>query len=66
MRVNNLTKYSKKHRESTKGIFEKYKPEVIFGLHVTNIPNGVLLVKPGPAMAAASAYRIKVKGLQTL
>lgn len=24
MRVNNLTKYSKKHRESTKGIFEKY------------------------------------------
>ena len=47
------------------GIFEKYKPEVIFGLHVTNIPNGVLLVKPGPAMAAASAYRIKVKGVQT-
>ena len=47
------------------GIFEKYKPEVIFGLHVTNIPNGVLLVKPGPAMAAASAYRIKIKGVQT-
>ena len=47
------------------GIFEKYKPEVIFGLHVTNIPNGVLLVKPGPAMAAASAYRIKIKGEQT-
>ena len=37
-------------------IFERYKPEVIFGLHVTNIPNGVLSVKSGPAMAAASAY----------
>ena len=47
------------------GIFERYKPEVIFGLHVTNIPNGVLSVKSGPAMAAASAYRIKIKGTQT-
>ena len=46
------------------GIFEKYNPEVIFGLHVTNIPNGVLSVKSGPAMAAASAYRIKIKGVQ--
>jgi len=46
------------------GIFEKYNPEVIFGLHVTNIPNGVLLVKSGPAMAAASSYRIKIKGVQ--
>ena len=46
------------------GIFERYKPEVIFGLHVTNIPNGVLSVKSGPAMAAASAYRITVKGVQ--
>ena len=47
------------------GIFDKYKPEVIFGLHVTNIPNGVLSVKSGPAMAAASTYRIKIKGVQT-
>ena len=46
------------------GIFERYNPEVIFGLHVTNIPNGVLSVKSGPAMAAASAYRITVKGVQ--
>ena len=46
------------------GIFDRYKPEVIFGLHVTNIPNGVLLVKSGPAMAAASSYRIKIKGVQ--
>tara|TARA_B100000035_G_scaffold287248_1_gene272072 strand:- start:123 stop:1445 length:1323 start_codon:yes stop_codon:yes gene_type:complete len=46
------------------GIFDKYNPEVIFGLHVTNIPNGVLSVKSGPALAAASAYRIKIKGIQ--
>ena len=37
------------------GLFEKYKPEVIFGLHVTNIPNGYIAIKPGPALAAASA-----------
>ena len=47
------------------GIFDRHNPEVIFGLHVTNIPNGVLSVTPGPAMAAASAYRIKIKGEQT-
>jgi len=47
------------------GIFDRYQPEVIFGLHVTNIPNGVLVVKSGPALAAASAYRIKIKGTQT-
>ena len=40
------------------GIFERYNPEVIFGLHVTNIPNGVLSVKSGPAMAAASALSL--------
>ena len=47
------------------GIFDRHDPEVIFGLHVTNIPNGVLSVTSGPAMAAASAYRIKIKGEQT-
>ena len=46
------------------GIFERYPPEVIFGLHVTNIPNGVLLVKSGHAMAAESSYRIKIKGVK--
>ena len=47
------------------GLFQKYKPEVIFGLHVTNIPNGYIAIKPGPALAAASAYRITIKGEQT-
>ena len=47
------------------GIFDRYQPEGIFGLHVTNIANGVLVVKSGPALAAASAYIIKIKGTQT-
>ena len=47
------------------GLFEKHKPEAIFGLHVTNIPNGYIAIKAGPALAAASAYRITIKGEQT-
>ncbi len=46
------------------GLFEKYNPEVIFGLHVGNGPHGYVSVVSGPAMAAASTYRIKVKGVQ--
>lgn len=46
------------------GIFERYNPEVIFGLHVGNGPHGYVGLTPGPAMAAASAYRIKIKGVQ--
>ena len=46
------------------GIFDKYKPDVIFGLHVTNSRHGHLGVLPGPAMAAASSYRITIKGTQ--
>ena len=46
------------------GIFEIYNPEVIFGLHVGNGPHGYIGVSSGPAMAAASTYRIKIKGVQ--
>ena len=46
------------------GLFERYSPEVIFGMHVSNAPHGFVFLKPGPAMAAASAYRIKIKGVQ--
>ena len=46
------------------GIFEKYNPEVIFGVHVGNGPHGYIGVASGPAMAAASTYRIKIKGVQ--
>ena len=46
------------------GLFERYSPEVIFGMHVANAPHGYVFLKPGPAMAASSAYRIKIKGVQ--
>jgi amidohydrolase len=46
------------------GIFDKYKPEAIFGLHVGNGPHGYIGVASGPAMAAAGTYRIKIKGVQ--
>jgi len=47
------------------GIFERYKPEVIFGLHVSNAPHGYVGFAPGPAMAAASAWRVTIKGVQS-
>ncbi len=47
------------------GIFERYNPEVIFGLHVSNAPHGYVGFAPGPAMAAASAWRVKIKGVQS-
>lgn len=46
------------------GIFERYNPDVIFGLHVSNSIHGQLEVVPGPAMAAASSYRITINGVQ--
>ena len=46
------------------GIFDKYNPEVVFGLHVGNGPHGYIGVSSGPAMAAAGTYRIKIKGVQ--
>lgn len=48
------------------GVFDKYKPEVAFGLHVTsNLRAGQIGYRGGPLMAAADAYRIVVKGVQT-
>ena len=47
------------------GIFERYDPEVIFGLHVSNAPHGYVGFAPGPAMAAASAWRVTIKGVQS-
>ena len=47
------------------GIFERYNPEVIFGLHVSNAPQGDVGFAPGPAMAAASAWRVTIKGVQS-
>ena len=47
------------------GIFERYNPEVIFGLNVSNAPHGYVGFAPGPAMAAASAWRVTIKGVQS-
>jgi amidohydrolase len=48
------------------GIFDKYKPEVIFGLHMwTALPVGTLGYRSGPIMAASDAFTIRVKGKQS-
>ncbi len=48
------------------GLFDKLKPEAIFGLHVwAGLPTGVIAYRPGPMMAAVDEFGIKVKGRQT-
>lgn len=48
------------------GVFDKYKPEVAFGLHVTStLKVGQIGYRGGPLMAASDAWRIVVKGVQT-
>ncbi len=48
------------------GLFEKHKPKVIFGQHVTStLPAGVIGYRSGPAMASADKFTIKVNGKQT-
>jgi len=46
------------------GIFDE-KPDVVFGLHVTNSFNGAVALKSGPAMASAEAFRINITGTQS-
>ena len=48
------------------GVFEKYKPEVAFGLHLMSaLKVGQIGYRGGPLMAGSDAYRIVVKGVQT-
>ncbi len=48
------------------GIFEERMPDAVFGIHVGfNIPGGQISVRPGPLMAAADSFKIRVKGRQT-
>jgi amidohydrolase len=47
------------------GLFELEKPDAIFGLHVSNFSHGTIMLKPGPAMASAEAFRINIEGKQT-
>jgi amidohydrolase len=48
------------------GVFDEFKPEAMFGLHVFSTLNvGTLGVRPGPLMAASDRFTITVKGRQT-
>jgi amidohydrolase len=48
------------------GVFEKYRPEVAFGLHAwANMNTGVIGYRSGPLMADSNIWRIVVKGKQT-
>ena len=47
------------------GLFDKYKPEAVFGLHVTSqMSVGDIGYRIGPFMAAADTFHIVVKGRQ--
>ena len=48
------------------GLFKKYKPDAVFGMHVgLNMQGGRIAVRPGPAMAAVDQFEVFVKGKQT-
>ncbi|WP_372872866.1 amidohydrolase [Shewanella sp.] len=48
------------------GLFAEQKPAAVFGMHVTsNLPVGMISVRPGPVMASEDSFSIKVKGRQT-
>jgi len=46
------------------GVWELNKPDVIFGLHVTNAPNGLIAYREGAFMAAADSWKFIIKGRQ--
>ena len=47
------------------GLFDKYRPEVIFGMHVwAGLPVGEIRYRSGPLMAAVDSFDISVKGRQ--
>jgi amidohydrolase len=48
------------------GIFEKYKPEVVFGWHAwASLNTGTIAYRSGPFMAASQAWKSVVTGKQT-
>jgi amidohydrolase len=48
------------------GVFADFRPDAVFGLHVSSSLNaGRIAVRPGPLMAASDAFEITVKGRQT-
>ena len=48
------------------GIFKDFKPDAVFGMHVTSSYHvGSVALRPGGIMASADTFRITVHGLQT-
>lgn len=48
------------------GVFDTYKPDVVFGQHITsNLPLGVLGYRSGPLMASSDRFTLVVRGKQT-
>lgn len=48
------------------GVFERFKPDLVLGLHVwSGLNAGEIGLRSGPAMAAADFFRITVHGRQT-
>ena len=48
------------------GLFDDFKPDAVFGLHVSaGLPVGTIALRAGPMMAASDAFRIVVKGKQS-
>lgn len=46
-------------------VLENPKVDAVFGLHVFPYPAGTIVYRPGPLMASADSFLIKIKGRQT-
>ncbi len=48
------------------GVFKDFKPDAVFGMHVTSSYHvGTVALRPGGIMASSDTFRITVHGLQT-
>jgi amidohydrolase len=48
------------------GLFEKYQPQVVFGMHVwAGLPVGQIGYRSGPLMAGVDSFKVNVKGKQS-
>ena len=47
------------------GVLDNPKVDAVFGLHVIPIPAGVIEYRPGPLMASADSFTLRIKGRQT-
>ena len=48
------------------GLFERYRPDVVFGIHAfSSLNTGEIGYRAGPIMASADQFKLTVRGLQT-